>query len=141
MDDVLEARGRAEIVRCWPAMRDLRSQFGDAEAFAAQVERQQAEGYRLVYLEDGDRVVACAGFRVFEMLSRGRNLYVDDLATLPEERSKGWGARLFDWLEAEAAREGCAELHLDSGVQRSAAHRFYFRRRMAIGAFHFARKL
>ena len=75
------------------------------------------------------------------MLARGRNLYVDDLATLPDERSKGWGGRLFEWLEAEARRQGCAELHLDSGVQRGGAHRFYFRRRMTISAYHFALKL
>jgi GNAT superfamily N-acetyltransferase len=141
MGEVFEANGAAEIARCWEAMRELRPRAGTAEAFAAQVAQQQAEGYRLVYLEDGGRAVACAGFRVFWMLARGRNLYVDDLATLPDERSKGWGGRLFEWLEAEARRQGCAELHLDSGVQRGAAHRFYFRRRMTISAYHFALKL
>jgi len=136
-----EARDSAAIGRCWEAMRELRLQFASREAFVGQVEREIAEGYRLVYMEDAGVVVACAGYRVLSMLSRGRHLYIDDLVTIESARSRGWGDRLFDWLAAEARRQGCAELHLDSGVQRSAAHRFYFRKRMAASAFHFSLKL
>lgn len=136
-----EARDAAAIGRCWETMRELRPQFATREGFVAQVERQGAEGYRLVCLEDGGRVVACAGYRVLSMLSRGRHLYVDDLVTAGSARSKGWGDRLFDWLAAEAARCGCVELHLDSGVQRGPAHRFYFRKRMTVSAHHFVLKL
>ncbi len=32
-----------------------------------------------------------------------------------------------EWLREHAHREGCAELHPDSGLQREAAHRFYQR--------------
>jgi hypothetical protein len=41
----------------------------------------------------------------------------------------------------EAARLGAVALTLDSGVQRAAAHWFYFRERMQVMAFHFARGL
>jgi hypothetical protein len=42
----------------------------------------------------------------------------------------------------EAAREnGCAELHLESGVQRFGAHRFYLANRMDITCHHFGMKL
>jgi hypothetical protein len=44
-------------------------------------------------------------------------------------------------LVAEARAAGCGELHLDSGVQRFAAHRFYLRERMEIMAHHFRLKL
>ena len=74
---------------------------------------------------------------IVEMLAHGRFLYVDDLVTLDAERSKGHGDALIDWLEAEARREGCRNLQLDSGTQRTAAHRFYFRKRMVVNSFHF----
>jgi hypothetical protein len=47
------------------------------------------------------------------------------------------------WLEAEARRTGCDELHLDSGVgpEREAAHRLYFRHGMRIASHHFSRDL
>lgn len=67
----------------------------------------------------------------------GRFLYVDDLVTLAEHRSKGYGATLLSWLRQQAAKEGCAQMHLDSGTQRQQAHRFYEREGMAMASFHF----
>jgi GNAT superfamily N-acetyltransferase len=82
-------------------------------------------------------VKAVAGFRVVENLDNGRFIYVGDLVTKPQERSKGYGQRLFDWLLDCARSEGCGALTLDSGVQRFDAHRFYLKNRMRISSHHF----
>jgi GNAT superfamily N-acetyltransferase len=109
------------------------------ESLVAQVKRQrEREGYQLVYVEDEGQVRALAGFRFQEMLARGWHMYVDDLVTDEMGRSRGYGAFLMDWLVARAREEGCVNLDLDSGVQRFHAHRFYFRQRMTISAYHFA---
>lgn len=129
-----------EIARCAPVMLTLRPHV-DAATFTDRVRAMIADGYRLAYIQEHDRVVACAGYRVLDMLSRGRFVYVDDLVTAPDARSAGHGGRLLDHLAAEAERLGCERLHLDSGVQRIDAHRFYFRHRMHIAAYHFARAL
>jgi GNAT superfamily N-acetyltransferase len=94
-------------------------------------------GYRLAYVEDASRVAAVAGFRILECLAWGKFLYVDDLVTDEGSRSKGHGRELLRWLAAHAREKGCAELHLDSGVQRFGAHRFYLSRRMEIRSHHF----
>jgi GNAT superfamily N-acetyltransferase len=135
------AASDADVSRCWPVLRELRPHIGDAAALTAQVRRQEAAGYRLAFIEAQGRVVACAGFRVTEHLAWGRVVYVDDLATLETERSKGHGERLMNWLADRAGADGCGELHLDSGVQRFDAHRFYFRQGLAISSHHFSRKL
>jgi GNAT superfamily N-acetyltransferase len=41
----------------------------------------------------------------------GVQVYVDDLPTLPQARRQGHGRRLLDWLEAEAERAGCGQIH------------------------------
>lgn len=129
-----------EVARCFPVMRELRPHF-EIEGFLAQVERQRRDGYRLAFVEADGVVEACAGFRVSQNLAWGQFLYVDDLVTAESARSRGHGARLMDWLIAQARLAGCAQLHLDSGVQRFAAHRFYLRERMEITSHHFALKL
>lgn len=134
------AETREEVARCHAVMHELRPNL-ELGPFVDQVLRQQAEGYRLAFLEDAEAVQACAGFRISESLSWGRFLYVDDLVTASTARSRGFGAELFEWLEAHARAAGCGQLHLDSGVQRFGAHRFYLRERMEIIAHHFALKL
>lgn len=99
------------------------------------------EGFRLAFLESEGEVRAAAGYRIYELLFSGRTLYVDDLVTRESDRSLGFGGLLFDWLVAEARREQCRALTLDSGVQRFDAHRFYLLNRMKIASHHFTMAL
>jgi GNAT superfamily N-acetyltransferase len=94
-------------------------------------------GYRLVAVVTRGRVEAVAGYRYGESLAWDSFLYVDDLVTDERARSKGHGKLLLDWLKREASARGCRDLHLDSGVQRFDAHRFYLRERMNITSHHF----
>lgn len=129
-----------EIARCFEVMRMLRPHLTEEE-FLWRVQRQQSAGYRLAYLNEDDEVRAVAGFRLLENLAWGRFLYVDDLVTREQDRSQGFGQRMLAWLTHRAEAEGCDQVHLDSGVQRFAAHRFYLAQRMAITSHHFARVL
>jgi len=130
----------AEIEACWPVMRELRPHIAE-DHFVFQIRHQEPSGYRLAYVQESDGVVAVAGFRIDENLAWGRFLYVDDLVTLPGQRSKGYGAKLLSWLKGQAAKHGCEQIHLDSGTQRKEAHRFYEREGMVLASFHFVEKI
>jgi len=135
------AESDTEIERCHSIMGDLRPHVRRQE-FLERVKRQKREGgYELAFLEVDGEVKAVAGFRISECLAWGKFLYVDDLVSAPRERSKGHGGRLLDWLVNRAREEGCDELHLDSGVQRFDAHRFYLENRMSITGHHFSMNL
>ena len=126
-----------DIRACFPVMRELRPYLTEQE-FLARVRRQQSTGYQLAFLRAETGVVAVAGFRINESLSWGRYLYVDDLVTLAEQRSQGHGAALLRWLRDRAVSEGCHQFHLDSGVQRVDAHRFYEREGLVRSCYHFS---
>lgn len=139
---VKEAISDADIVGVFPVMQVLRPHIATVEEFLARVRRQQAQsGWRLIFVEDEGRPVACAGFRVSEWLAWGKALYVDDLVALESHRGKGFAERLMRWMIDLAVQEGCREFHLDSGTHRLAAHRFYHRLGLSITSFHFVRKL
>lgn len=129
-----------EIQACFPVMSQLRPHLFESE-FVSRVRRQIQNGYHLAFIEVEGRPVAVAGFRVSECLGWGKFLYVDDLVTLDDVRSQGYGRELFEWLVEQARHHHCDQLHLDSGVQRFGAHRFYLRQRMDITSHHFAIKL
>lgn len=115
----------------------LRPQY-DSAALQAQITKQMAQGYQVVYVKSGDQVMGVAGFVVSEKLAWGKAIYVDDLVTAEQHRSKGVGECLIDWLKAYAKAQGCQQLHLDSGVQRFAAHKFYLREGFHIASHHFS---
>jgi GNAT superfamily N-acetyltransferase len=127
-EDILAARA---------VMRQLRPQIPEA-AYLETVQRMmKTDGYLQAAVFDGDTVVAVAGYRVMEMLFSGKSLYVDDLNTDETRRSRGHGTILMDWLKREARAQQCAQLQLDSGVQREQTHRFYFREGLTINCYHF----
>lgn len=130
-----------DIHRCFRVMRELRTHISDEENFVQRVLRQQKQGYRLAFLESEGEVRAVAGYRFLESLFSDKNLYVDDLVTRDNDRSRGFGGELLDWLIERARENGCESLELDSGVQRFDAHRFYFRKRMSISSYHFRIKV
>ena len=134
------ANSAHEIYACFSLMQLLRPHIREA-SFVSLIREQQNSGYRLAYLHESSGILALAGFRVNENLAWGRFLYVDDLITLPEHRSKGYGARLLKWLASQARREGCRQLHLDSGVQRIDAQRFYEREGLSRTGFHYSMEI
>lgn len=126
----------AQIARTFAVMQELRPALVEAE-YVATIRRMMAEGYQLVYVEEDEEVRAVAGFRRTEMLHRGRSVYIDDLVTMNSHRSRGYGQQLLNWIVELCRAEGLTQLHLDSGVQRAGAHRFYFREGMHISSLHF----
>jgi hypothetical protein len=136
----LHLESDADFDRAFPVMAQLRPHL-TPESFRERVRRQMAQGYRLAALEAGGKIRSLGGYRLCDFLFCGRTLYVDDLVTDEASRSHRYGEKLFHWLREIAVTERCAELHLDSGVQRARAHRFYFRQGMHVDDFHFVLRL
>jgi GNAT superfamily N-acetyltransferase len=134
---VLKAVTDDQILATCEVMRQLRPHVARDQYLAAIKRTKQTGGYQLAAFYDDDKVRAVAGYRFMEMLYCGKIMYVDDLSADERHRSKGYGKALLNWLKAEAREQGCVQLHLDSGVQREQAHRFYFREGLTINCHHF----
>lgn len=130
-----------EIENCYAVMRELRPHLS-LENFVAQVKRQMKNSnFRLVYLEENSEIKAVGGIRIAEWLANGKSLEIEDLISKENERSKGYGGALFDWIVEYAKRENCSQVKLVSHVKRFGAHRFYLNKRMDIVAHYFALEL
>ena len=98
-------------------------------------------GGRMALVADEGEVVCVAVWRLIENTADGRRIYVDDLVSDEQRRSRGAGKLLLGWLEKQAKAQDCSALTLDSGVQRHGAHRFYFREGMHISSYCFRKVL
>jgi GNAT superfamily N-acetyltransferase len=73
---------------------------------------------------------------VAHYLAWGKVLYIDDLVTHPDEKNKGMGGALLDWLLEQAKQQACDEVHLDTGFQRHDAHRLYLNKGFKLACHH-----
>jgi len=140
--EITDARGvvtepqwlrRAEAVH-----RQLRTLPDD---YPGKMQRVFAQGARMVVAAESNAVRGLAVWRAYENTFSGMHMYVDDLVTDDQQRSRGVGHALMQWLEQRARELNCRSLVLDSGTQRTRAHRFYFREGMAIYSFNFTKAL
>jgi len=125
------------IDACYPVMAELRPQISRSDFLPLVKRLATTNNFRLAFLDAGG-IKALAGYRISEWLAGGRYLEIEDLVTRADERSRGLGGELFDWLMAEARRENCRQVRLVSNVKRVDAHRFYVRKGMRHEAHYFS---
>lgn len=122
---VVELSGRDQLRAAWPVMSQLRGHLSE-ERWLELTDELAADGYRLLALQDDDGAIqALAGIRVSTNLYYGKHLWVDELVTTSDARSKGHGRALLAHVEEIALSEGCEMVGLSSGLRRVDAHRFY----------------
>ena len=136
MTEIIKIKTKDEIQACFIVLAQLRPHI-KAEEFVERVLAQYQRGYQLAAVLDDNSIMAVAGYHVSENLAWGKFLYVEDLITNQKNRSQGFGKQLLDWLHNEAKNNHCDQLHLDSGVQRKDAHRFYEREGMTFASHHY----
>jgi len=122
--------------------RMLRPQLPEgSEEYVEKMKKVFASGGEMlvaVRLVDGEeRVVGLAVYREYENTFVGKRIYVDDLVTDETLRSTGVGHALLAQVEQIAQQRGAPGFDLESGTQRTRAHRFYFREGMYITSFSF----
>jgi GNAT superfamily N-acetyltransferase len=114
----------AELREAYAVMHELRTQLS-LDQYLALLEPMRREGYRLIALREDGAIMALAGIILLANFYDGRHIYVYDLVTRGDARSRGYGEQLLTHVEDLARSAGCAHVTLSSGVQRLDAHRFY----------------
>ncbi|MFO1385176.1 MAG: GNAT family N-acetyltransferase [Chitinivorax sp.] len=126
----------ALLARAEPVHRQLRPHLADD--YAATMAGIFADGGEMIVaMNSAGDVAGVAVYRCFRNTFSGVRFYVDDLVVDVSQRSSGVGKAMLAWLRQEAARRGANGLQLESGTQRTQAHKFYFREGFVINAFSF----
>lgn len=137
---ILDTSNIAELKRCFPVYKVLRPHL-DEQEFIRRVQIQVSERFQIAFIEEDEKIVAAAGYRIQHNLFAGRMLYLDDLITDPLRKKSGHATALLEWVKAYAIAEQCDAFHLDSGYQRHDAHRLYLKNGFDLASHHFAKTL
>ncbi|VYU56092.1 GNAT family N-acetyltransferase [Clostridium tertium] len=97
----------------------------DENKYLQLVKSIHNDGYRMISLLENNEIVAIIGFTICTNLHSGKHIWVDDLITDKNKRSKGYGEKLLSYVENIGRENDCEIISLSSGLQRTRAHKFY----------------
>jgi GNAT superfamily N-acetyltransferase len=127
----------ADLPAIAEVLLQLRPQY-TKDLLIEQIKKQERLGYKIAYIKADGNILCVAGFVVGEKIAWGKHIYIDDLVTNETYRSTGVGAFIINWFKSYCKELGCKQLHLDSGIQKFSAHRFYLNNRFNIASHHFS---
>ena len=90
--------------------------------------------------QEGKLVAMSNGWITVRIYS-GKQLEVDNVIVDPDLRSQGVGKIFFEHIQDWAVRNQCNTIELNTFVQNSKSHKFYFNEGYAILGFHFQKIL
>ena len=97
--------------------------------------------YKMIGLFERGKLITYAGVAVQTNFYHKRHLYVFDLVTDKEYRSKNYGYEMLDYLEVYAKTAMCENIVLSSGLQRESAHKFYEKNGFSKKSFVFLKEV
>ncbi|WP_144460604.1 GNAT family N-acetyltransferase [Siminovitchia fortis] len=122
---IKELQSHDEIMSAFSVIKQLRTHLDEDSYLELVVEAQEKEGYKMFALLYKGKIVAVIGFQPMITLYYGRFIWICDLVTDANSRSKGYGEQLLSYVHKWAKENQFESVALSSGLQRTDAHRFY----------------
>jgi GNAT superfamily N-acetyltransferase len=122
---IKELESKQEIIEAFPVMRQLRTHLDEKTYLELVLDAKENDHYNMFALIDDNEIVAVTGFKPMITLYYGRFVWVCDLVTDSNKRSKGYGEKLLSFVHDWAKERNFESVALSSGLQRKDAHRFY----------------
>ena len=122
---IKELQSQNEIIEAFPVMKQLRTNLDEKTYLELVIEAMEKDRYKMFALIDEGEIVAVTGFKPMITLYYGRFVWICDLVTDANKRSKGYGEKLLTYVHDWAKERDYESVALSSGLQRTNAHRFY----------------
>jgi GNAT superfamily N-acetyltransferase len=97
----------------------------------------QFSTYRCFGLFLERRLIGISSAWISVRLYSGKQLEVDNVVIESTLQSKGFGKYFFNEIERWAKEQGCKSIELNTYLQNSKSHKFYFNMGFSILGFHF----
>lgn len=96
--------------------------------------------YECVGIYDNDVLIGCCGLWFCTRHYSGRSVEADHVFINKMYRGKGVGKQLFNWVDAYVKQKGVETIELNTYVQNTASHKFYYNEGYNILGFHFLKR-
>lgn len=123
-EKIIELIDQDQYLEAFPILKQLRTDLTEG-SYLELLKQMKQNGYKLFALYNENRIVALTGVGLQVNFYNKKYVFVYDLVTDEEHRSKGYGYKLLSYIDKWAKANGAEFVALESGIQRTNAHRFY----------------
>ena len=106
-----------------------------------RVLEMSTQNYECVGVYDEEKLIGISGLWFQTRHYSGRSVEPDHVVIAEAYRSKGIGKLLFQWIDQYAREKGYETIELNTYVQNTASHKFYYNEGYKILGFHFLKPL
>ena len=105
------------------------------------LEMLSQENYECIGVLDENALIGICGLWYCTRHYSGRSVEIDHVYIEESHRDKGLGKQFMDWVEQHAISEKVETIELNTYVENSKSHKFYFNQGMRVLGFHFLKNL
>lgn len=138
---LITVQSKIDLERCFSIIKELRPSLTLSEYILIYEEAHRTNGYEIVAIEENGEILSVMGYRILYDFVRGKHIYIDDLVSTKEARSKGLGAELLFHAENVAKELCCKSLRLCTGLDNNRGMKFYERNGWIQRAIAYTKKL
>ena len=99
------------------------------------------QNYEAYAIYDDDQIIGCFGLWHMTRHYCGRSVEPDHIYIEENYRSKGIGAKLFQWIEENGKKNGLKAVELNTYVENFPSHKFYYNQGFVARGYHFLKKI
>ncbi|WP_419880527.1 GNAT family N-acetyltransferase [Peribacillus sp. B-H-3] len=124
LETIFELTNTKQWLEAFPIMKQLRTDLTE-ETYIELLQDMSKDGYKLYAMYVEEKIVSLVGLSWRINFYNKRHIFIYDLVTDVSQRSFGYGEKLLKYIHDWANENGAEYVALESGLQRSDAHRFY----------------
>jgi len=130
----------SNILTILPLIKLLNENTAD-HILKERVQEMSTQNYECIGVYDREKLIGISGLWFQTRHYSGRSVEPDHVIIYEVYRSQGIGKLLFDWIDQYVISKGYEAIELNTYVQNTASHKFYYNEGYEILGFHFVKKL
>lgn len=131
---------KKNILTVLPLLKRI-SSVKDEQLLRERLLEMSEQSYRCLGIYDGDRLIGICGLWFLTRHYCGRTVEPDHVIIEETYQDKGVGKQLFDWLFSYCKQNGIVASELNTYVENTRSHKFYYNLGYEIKGYHFLKIL